>query len=325
MKIKDYPSYDISNIGIIKNKFNKVLKQQIKNGYFIITLSINNTQKTLYVHRLVGLTYIENNDINKNIINHKDGNKLNNNADNLEWVNQSENTKHAHQNNLIKCYNNPIEKYDLDNNLLEIFPNIQNASDILNIPVSTIRSRVYSNFIQKTYILKIKEKEIINIEDYIDVQNYIGYYKINKQGNVYSIKNKIILKYYLTEDGYHSIILNKDKKGKGYFVHRLIALHFIRENDKSKRFINHKDGNKNNNTIDNLEWCTQSENAKHSVELHNIKVSVIQKTLEGKILNTYKSIIEASDLTKIDGTNISRVCSGQRKTAGNFIWCYNMS
>lgn len=63
--------------------------------------------------------------------------------------------------------------------------------------------------------------------------------------------------------GYHEVLLSENGKTKSYFAHRLIAETFI-PNPNSLPFVNHKDGNKLNNSVDNLEWCTRSENALHS-------------------------------------------------------------
>jgi len=64
-------------------------------GYRIYNFSFNGVKKTLYAHRMVAETYIPNNDPNKNCVNHIDGNKLNNNVNNLEWVTRAENNRHA--------------------------------------------------------------------------------------------------------------------------------------------------------------------------------------------------------------------------------------
>jgi len=86
-------------------------------------------------------------------------------------------------------------------------------------------------------------------------------YKINSFGNVKSPSGKI-LKPSISNSGY--LCLNI--KNKGYFIHRAIAFAFVPlVNDKI--FVNHKDGNKLNNSLENLEWCTKSENSIHAYKL----------------------------------------------------------
>lgn len=101
--IPNYDNYYIYDDGNVLNiTTNKMLKGSIsEHGYKYYRLSKNNTKRMFYAHRLVAEAFLINPD-NLPVVNHKDGNKLNNNIDNLEWVNYSENIKHAYDNNLIK-------------------------------------------------------------------------------------------------------------------------------------------------------------------------------------------------------------------------------
>lgn len=109
-----------------------------------------------------------------------------------------------------------------------------------------------------------------------DIPDYEGYYQVSNLGNFRSLPR--IVKYksngtrrypgksLLTEtakDGYQRIVLMKDGIRIRYQAHRLVALTFI-SNPENKPFINHIDGNKSNNVISNLEWCTASENVRHA-------------------------------------------------------------
>jgi len=91
MEIISYPNYLIYPDGKVQNKYTKrYLKPQIDNNYFNIGVTKNKKRKTFRIHRLVALHYIPNPD-NKPYIDHKDGNKLNNDINNLRWVTQQEN------------------------------------------------------------------------------------------------------------------------------------------------------------------------------------------------------------------------------------------
>lgn len=101
--------YKISNLGRVKSSPNKsnhngemILKQSDVMGYRCVCLYKNSVAKMFKVHRLVATAFLENTE-NKPQVNHIDGNKLNNNANNLEWVTASENTKHAHEKGLAKA------------------------------------------------------------------------------------------------------------------------------------------------------------------------------------------------------------------------------
>lgn len=90
--------------------------------------------------------------------------------------------------------------------------------------------------------------------------DYTGHYKINKLGDVYSYKSNRLLSKCKDKDGYCRAMLSKDGKIKTFKVHRLVAFMFIATTDKTKQMVNHRDENKENNHVSNLEWCTVSEN-----------------------------------------------------------------
>lgn len=94
-----------------------------------------------------------------------------------------------------------------------------------------------------------------------DIYNTFRYYNIH--GKIIKIDGIRKLKNRLKKNGYYSVVLYINDKPKEFLVHRLVALNFI-ENKYNKNQINHIDGNKLNNNYKNLEWCTQTENAKHA-------------------------------------------------------------
>ncbi|MEB9013982.1 HNH endonuclease [Bacillus cereus] len=99
-------------------------------------------------------------------------------------------------------------------------------------------------------------------KDLKDVVECGDNYEVSTLGN---IRNKVtlrVLKPY-TMKGYKRIKISKDNKKKSYLLHRLVALTFI-DNPSNHPEVNHKDGNKNNNTLTNLEWCTRTDNLKHA-------------------------------------------------------------
>lgn len=90
-------------------------------------------------------------------------------------------------------------------------------------------------------------------------------YTINIEGKVRN-KNNVVMKYYNNACGYLMLSFTSDVVSCGYAgvsIHRLIATHFI-PNPENLPQVNHKDGNKHNNAISNLEWCTKSQNIKHA-------------------------------------------------------------
>jgi len=102
--------------------------------------------------------------------------------------------------------------------------------------------------------------------EYPNISNifYDNHYTISQQGEVYSYyKNKILPPH--DNNGYKMVMLKLNNKQKWHYIHRLVAQHFI-PNPEHKTWVNHKDGNRSNNDISNLEWSTPKENIQHSYD-----------------------------------------------------------
>lgn len=168
-------------------------------------------------------------------------------------------------------------------------------------------------------------------------------YMVSNLGNVKSLNylrtgKEKILKTAKRRDNYLYVCLSKDGKSKKYLVHRLVAETFIPKVE-GKTYVDHIDGNRQNNVYTNLRWCSQKENCnfdlsrKHKSEaqkgekshmygrtgaLHPNSKAVL--CLEnGKI---YESTREAERETGIYNHNISRCCNSKRKSAGGYTWKY---
>ena len=92
-------------------------------------------------------------------------------------------------------------------------------------------------------------------EEWRNITNYEELYQVSNLGNVKNIRRNKLKKLTLNKDGYYIVKLSKNNKKKVYLVHRLVAKEFI-ENKNNYDIVNHKDENKTNNKVDNLEWCT---------------------------------------------------------------------
>lgn len=106
-----------------------------------------------------------------------------------------------------------------------------------------------------------------------DIEGYEGLYQISNFGRVKSLPKKNGNSYQeerilkpKNNQGYMQVNLYKNKKCKSIVIHRMVAKAFIK-NEYNKREVNHIDGNKANNRVDNLEWCTPSENQKHAYRI----------------------------------------------------------
>lgn len=117
------------------------------------------------------------------------------------------------------------------------------------------------------------------IPDIRPIKGYEGRYSVDNFGIVYTTRRRGstggVLPQRLNSTGYYRVDLQDKNKRRSVFVHRLVAEAFI-EKEPSRDFVNHKDGNKLNNRVDNLEWCTRSENIVHAYKtglMHEVHVS----------------------------------------------------
>lgn len=136
------------------------------------------------------------------------------------------------------------------------------------------------------------------------------------------------LKMHIGNHGYYMVNLWGNDKGNWRLIHRLVATAFI-TNTKNKKCVNHKDGNKLNNVVNNLEWCTYSENQLHRVHILK-KVRFPEEALRAtrkpvvciETGETYESVCEAARQCNTWQQSISKVLMGKMHTAGGFHWRY---
>lgn len=126
--------------------------------------------------------------------------------------------------------------------------------------------------------------------------------------------------------GYYRLQLSKDNKTTNKQVHRLVAEAFI-PNPDNLPCVNHKDENKLNNCVDNLEWCTQEYNNSYGTKGQRISktksIEVEQYSLDGELIKVWPSAKDAQlHYGKTNKGNISACCNGNRHTAYGFIWKY---
>lgn len=197
-----------------------------------------------------------------------------------------------------------------------------------------------------------------------DVKGYENIYQVSELGEVKSFDKVIyqkdgrerfikgrIMKQRKNNKDYHIICLSKDGKKKTFLVHRLVAIAFI-ENPDNLEQVNHKDGNKSNNSKDNLEWMTQPDNMKHAYD-NNLRDRGIGRKLSqetkdkmsksrknhkayyhkpvaqidpetDEIIKVFNSTHDASKEFNCSHTSISEVARGKkgRKTTKGFKWKY---
>jgi hypothetical protein len=262
--------YMVSNLGNVKSlKSNKILNKHLRCGYPSVYLENNDLKKrkTIGVHMLVANSFCDKPTINKKLcINHKDGNKSNNVFTNLEWSTFSQNIKHAYDTGLKNKSSKKIIMMDMNDNLLEEFDSIKDASVKYNLTDSRV-SEVCKGMKPHHKKFKFKYKDGFNKVD-IDDYNYkiisdYNNYFITSDGKIYSKSHKKFLSLRIDGNGYQLINLYDGiNPPKAFLVHQLVASSFI-DNPNKKPYVNHINKIKSDNRVENLEWSTPSENMYH--------------------------------------------------------------
>lgn len=158
----------------------------------------------------------------------------------------------------------------------------------------------------------------------IYIDNKETNYSVSSQGEV---RNDISGKFLAQsiQQGYQFVTIQIGKP-KRCRVHRLVAEAFI-PNPDNKQYVNHKDGVRNHNHVENLEWVTPSENTSHAwreglVTSHR-KKSVKQYNLDGSFMMEYESITDAAEQTGTLAEKIVMCCQKKRTTTNQYQWRYS--
>lgn len=181
-------------------------------------------------------------------------------------------------------------------------------------------------------MIELNSERWLNVTDleeeiWKDIVGYENYYQISNWGRVKSLKYnhsnfQKILRTQLTKKGYVRVTFQIKKKRKSFSVHRLVAEAFI-PNPENKPQVNHKDTNKQNNKLENLEWNTNGENQRHSVT-NGLKFmkKTLQYDLKGNFIKEWNSTKEIERELGIYNARISRCCLGEYTHTHGYIFVY---
>lgn len=163
--------------------------------------------------------------------------------------------------------------------------------------------------------------DLSKYEGYVPLKNFENIYLINKSGNIISLGNGIIntkIKEVAKSDceGYLVCTLSKNGTTKQYYIHRLVAETFI-PNPDNLPCVNHKDENKSNNNVDNLEWCTFKYNSQYS--LGN---TINCYDLYDKSIITYNSAIDCARIIKCNYKTVLKYCKLDKPINNRYIVRY---
>lgn len=331
----DY-EYEVSDLGNVRNlTTNSELKPFIDTGgYFRCKLykpkkfikSGDVEHKTYKMHNVVATMFLPNPN-NLRYVNHLNHDRTDNSVVNLEWSNHSDNIKHAHTKEGRKSTGVPIILYKSDCvTPIKEYESSRAAANDLGINEKNIgpvlSGRIKYTGEQKYHFKYATPKEIITEDDLEDFEEINGYpdFMIHRDGRVYNKKRKMFMKG-RNKSSYLYVVLGSIDIA----IHRLVARQFL-PNPENKNCVNHKDGNKHNNHVDNLEWTTKTENGQHAYDtgLNSNVVAVKQYKMDGTFVASHKSMADACKSLNLDpilcGSTIGNCCKYKIKHAYNHIW-----
>lgn len=303
----------------------------VSNGYRVYKFRTPNgkTEGCYAEHRLMAEAYVYNDDPeNKTIVNHINGNKLDNRPQNLEWCTPGYNSRYSVATDAYRGKQIPVDQYvNEGGRLIKSHDDIKSAALKAKIGYNRLYKalkKAYLNGQSGCYVgiywwtAKFPNKILQVPEGFVPIEDFPGYW-VSNQGQIYSSSSKSLMKFGGNKD-YVSSNISKTVDGRrvrGGKVHVYVARAFVKnDNPGVDTCVNHKNGDKWDNRAENLNWCTPSDNLRHAFETglkkRNCK-AVTQYEVTGTVVRSYESAKEAARCNGILAGAVEDVCNGRYK------------
>ena len=307
-----FSKYSISDRGRVRNDSTGYIfnNKNLSCGYVKVSLVSDDGLQTYHlVHRLVASAFL---DGEGDVVHHVDGNRRNNFVENLQYTTQKNNCLHARQPCLRKS--RAVLQCDLEGNPLKKWESVKdipfNHSNVIGVCAGRLKT-AYG------YVWKYAD-DVLPGEMWKTTLFDGKSVKVSSAGRVELVSGKRTFGWKL--NGYRVVSFGN----KSVFVHRLVCAAFHYCDCSDKMVVNHKDFNKENNSVENLEWASQRENCLHGLvkKRRNVRRSTVKQILGDGAELIYPSIEVAARTIGVSKGNICSVCRGLRQTAGGYKWEY---
>lgn len=328
----EFPDYEIHRDGKVFSLLsNKFISSREQNGYIYLSMVkiVEGCRKRVTVgqHQLVAMAFVDNPDPKKlTKVIHLDQNKLNNSIENLKWGTLADIARIA--NERPSRHLRPVLQFTIDGELIKRYESPYDVAEEIGRPSNLIKracsgmTKTVHGFVWKYEDDKSDFQEHKRVS-WKNIPNHPNY-KISTKGEVYSTKTKKLLSSTFRRDGYRRICIDQGK----FYIHRLMAMAFLGQapSDMKNPVVNHKDGNKSNNTVSNLEWIEFSANIQHAHDtgLNSTCIPVVQYSLKGERIARFPSAASAARKVGVTHTAVADACKKKKSvnTIAGYVWRY---